>query len=31
MRGYAELGNCRREYLLNYLGENLGRPCGNCG
>ena len=30
MRGYAELGNCRREYLLNYFGENLDRPCGNC-
>ncbi|MDQ3699424.1 MAG: RecQ family ATP-dependent DNA helicase [Chloroflexota bacterium] len=21
MRGYAELGECRREYILNYLGE----------
>lgn len=30
MRGYAELHNCRREYLLNYFGEKLDQPCGFC-
>lgn len=30
MRGYAELSNCRREYILNYFGESYGAPCGNC-
>ena len=30
MRGYAELRNCRREYLLNYFGEELHAPCGFC-
>jgi ATP-dependent DNA helicase RecQ len=30
MRGYAEVQDCRREYLLNYFGESYSPPCGNC-
>jgi ATP-dependent DNA helicase RecQ len=30
VRGYAELQTCRREYLLNYLGEEFLAPCGAC-
>jgi ATP-dependent DNA helicase RecQ len=30
MRGYAEVRNCRRQYLLNYFGEALDQPCGHC-
>ena len=30
MRGYAELHDCRREYLLNYFGEEMDDPCGFC-
>jgi ATP-dependent DNA helicase RecQ len=30
MQGYAELRDCRREYLLNYFGEELPEPCGFC-
>ncbi len=30
MRGYAELRDCRREYLLNYFGEECCEPCGFC-
>lgn len=30
MRGYAELNDCRREYLLNYFGEEFEGPCGFC-
>ena len=30
IRGYAELQDCRRKYLLNYFGEELNEPCGFC-
>lgn len=30
MRGYAELRDCRRGYLLNYFGEAHDRPCDFC-
>lgn len=30
MRGYAEVQDCRRKYMLNYFGEELGEPCGKC-
>jgi ATP-dependent DNA helicase RecQ len=30
MRGYAEVRDCRREYLLNYFGEAFDAPCGTC-
>ena len=30
MRGYAEMRNCRRDYLLNYFGEDIKSPCGYC-
>ena len=30
MRGYAEVGGCRREYLLNYFGEQMPELCGFC-
>ena len=30
VRGYAETGGCRRQYLLGYFGEELDGPCGNC-
>jgi len=30
IRGYAELRDCRREYILNYFGEPFDAPCGNC-
>ncbi len=30
IRGYAETPGCRREYLLNYFGEDFDPPCGQC-
>jgi ATP-dependent DNA helicase RecQ len=30
MRGYAEGWDCRREYLLNYFGEEYDDPCNLC-
>ena len=28
--GYCEVSSCRRQVLLNYFGETLVEPCGNC-
>lgn len=28
--GYAETARCRRQVLLDYFGETLAEPCGNC-
>ncbi|MDX1643876.1 MAG: DNA helicase RecQ, partial [Thermoanaerobaculia bacterium] len=28
--GYCETTRCRRQVLLEYFGEELGEPCGNC-
>jgi ATP-dependent DNA helicase RecQ len=30
MRGYAETSRCRRELLLQYLGDKFQGPCRNC-
>jgi len=30
MRAYAETAQCRRQFLLAYLGEDLPDPCGRC-
>jgi len=30
MLGYCELTTCRRQRLLEYFGERLPEPCGNC-
>lgn len=28
--GFCETTACRRQVLLNYFGETLSQPCGNC-
>jgi ATP-dependent DNA helicase RecQ len=28
--GYCETASCRRQVLLQYFGETLTEPCGNC-
>jgi ATP-dependent DNA helicase RecQ len=28
--GYCETAACRRQVLLNYFGEEMPAPCGNC-
>ena len=28
--GYCETARCRRQVLLQYFGETLAAPCGNC-
>ena len=28
--GYCETTRCRRQVLLEYFGETLAQPCGNC-
>ncbi|MBK1650320.1 DNA helicase RecQ [Rhabdochromatium marinum] len=30
MLGFCETTECRRQILLNYFGEQLPEPCGNC-
>ncbi|NKX56641.1 RecQ family ATP-dependent DNA helicase [Arthrobacter mobilis] len=30
MRGYAETDHCRRDFLLNYFGEETSGYCGTC-
>ncbi len=30
IQGYAEVTGCRRQYLLNYFGEEMAEPCGFC-
>ncbi len=30
MLGYCETVGCRRQLLLEYFGETLAEPCGNC-
>lgn len=30
MLGLSEITTCRRQALLNYFGDQLDQPCGNC-
>ncbi len=30
LMGYCETTRCRRQVLLEYFGESLAEPCGNC-
>jgi len=30
MLGFSEITTCRRQSLLNYFGDDLPDPCGNC-
>jgi len=30
MLGFSEITTCRRQSLLNYFGDELPEPCGNC-
>ncbi|HEX2103857.1 MAG TPA: ATP-dependent DNA helicase RecQ [Solirubrobacteraceae bacterium] len=30
IRGFAETGGCRREFVLSYFGEPFEAPCGRC-
>ena len=30
MVGYCDTPGCLRQYILNYFGQPLERPCGNC-
>ena len=30
MLGLCEITSCRRQVLLNYFGDDLPEPCGNC-
>lgn len=30
MLGLCEITSCRRQALLNYFGDQLSEPCGNC-
>jgi ATP-dependent DNA helicase RecQ len=30
MQEYADLSSCRREFLLQYFGDDFQGPCGNC-
>jgi ATP-dependent DNA helicase RecQ len=30
MQQYAEISTCRREFLLQYFGDEYQGPCGNC-
>ena len=30
MLGFTEITSCRRQSLLDYFGEKLSKPCGNC-
>lgn len=30
MLGFSEITTCRRQALLEYFGDHLDKPCGNC-